>query len=134
MFPVSAADSVSLAIERTREFLFRPFQWGTYLKLGLVAIITEGVGNNFHSSQHGGQGTGPGSVGFSPFSVTPGLIAVIVAAVLAALLFALFVLYLIEIGVKNWDAVNPVKIWFGILFCIFFAQWLGYLIAKELFQ
>jgi hypothetical protein len=95
MFPVSAADSVSLAIERTRKFLFRPFQWGTYLKLGLVAIITEGVGNNFHSSQHGSQGTGPGSLGFSPFSATPGLIAVIVAAVLAALLFALFVVYLI---------------------------------------
>lgn len=95
MFPVSAADSVSLAVQRTREFLFRPFQWGTYLKLGLVAIITEGVGNNFHSSQHGGHGTVPGSMGFSPSSVTPELVAVIVAAVLAALLLSLFVFYLI---------------------------------------
>jgi hypothetical protein len=96
MFPVSAADSVSLAIQRTREFLFRPFQWGTYLKLGLVAIITEGVGNNFHSSsQHGGHGMGSGSTGFSPSSLTPECIAVIVAAVLLALVLALFVLYLI---------------------------------------
>jgi hypothetical protein len=43
---ISAPDSVSLAIQRTREFLFRPFRWGTYLKLGLVAIITEGIGSN----------------------------------------------------------------------------------------
>jgi hypothetical protein len=44
MIPISAVDSVSLAIQRTREFLFRQFTWGTYLKLSLVAIITEGVG------------------------------------------------------------------------------------------
>ena len=44
MQPISAVDAVSPAIERTREFLFRPFKWSTYLKLGLVAIITEGVG------------------------------------------------------------------------------------------
>ena len=43
MIPISAVDSVSLAIQRTREFLFRQFTWGTYLKLSLVAIITEGV-------------------------------------------------------------------------------------------
>ncbi|MGA2252039.1 MAG: hypothetical protein ABSA39_21630 [Edaphobacter sp.] len=66
------------------------------------------------------------------FSLYPYLL--ITMQCLAVLGLALFVLYLIEIGVKNWDAVNPVKIWFGILFCIFFAQWLGYLIAKELFQ
>ena len=40
MRAISAVDSVSPAIQRTREFLFRPFTWGTYLKLGLVAIIS----------------------------------------------------------------------------------------------
>ena len=50
----SAADSVSLAIQRTREFLFTPFRWGTYLKLGLVAIITEGSWTNLRSSSNGG--------------------------------------------------------------------------------
>ena len=58
MQPISAVDSVAPAIERTKEFLFRPFKWSTYLKLGLVAIITEGLGSNFHSSSphvdHGG--------------------------------------------------------------------------------
>ena len=54
MRAISAADAVSPAIQRTREFLFRPFTWGTYLKLGLVAIITEGLGGNFHSSSSNG--------------------------------------------------------------------------------
>jgi hypothetical protein len=60
MRPLSAVDSVSLAIQRTREFLFRPFRWGTYLKLGLVAIITEGLGSNLRSSSHNGQSGGHG--------------------------------------------------------------------------
>jgi hypothetical protein len=95
LFPISAADCVSPAVQRTREFLFRPFSWGTYLKLGLVAIITEGLGNNFHSSQHGGHGMGHESMGGSPFSLTPQWIAVIVAAALVVLVFSLVVLYLI---------------------------------------
>jgi hypothetical protein len=47
MFALSAADAISPAVQRTRMFLFRPFRWGTYLKLCLVALITEGIGANF---------------------------------------------------------------------------------------
>jgi hypothetical protein len=95
MFPISAADSVSPAIQRTKEFLFKPFQWGTYLKLGLVAIITEGIGNNFRSSTHGGQSAGHGPTVSSPFHLAPEWIAVIVAAALAVLVLSLVVLYLV---------------------------------------
>lgn len=59
MFAISATDAVSPAVQRTRIFLFRPFRLGTYLKLCLVACITEGMGANFqvpgfghHSSNH----------------------------------------------------------------------------------
>ena len=99
MRPISAVDAVSPAIERTKEFLFRPFKWGTYLKLGLVAIITEGVGENFHSStSRGGHGVHGGLYGppnFSTFHCTPACIAVIVAAVLLAFVLSAFVFYLI---------------------------------------
>ncbi len=95
MFPISAADCVSPAIQRTKEFLFRPFSWGTYLKLGLVAIITEGIGNNFRSSEHGGHPAGNGPIISSPFHLPPEWIEVIVAAALVAIVVALFVLYLI---------------------------------------
>src|SRR5580698_4337775 len=95
MRALSAADAVSAAIQRTKDFLFRPFAWGTYLKLGLVAIITEGVGTNFQSSSHRGSSSGQGPSGFSPSSLTPGMIAVIVAALLLAMVISIAVFYLI---------------------------------------
>src|SRR5580704_4416620 len=98
MQPISAVDAVAPAIERTKQFLFRPFKWSTFLKLGLVAIITEGLGSNFHSSNsHGGHAAGNGRGADSPFHMpthapgagwpfhlTPESIVVIAAAVLLA--------------------------------------------------
>src|SRR5580692_7630346 len=42
MITLSAAQAISPAIERTKQFLFRPFRLGTFLKLTLVALLTEG--------------------------------------------------------------------------------------------
>ncbi|MGD1106275.1 MAG: hypothetical protein ABR865_04460 [Terracidiphilus sp.] len=100
MRSISAIDAVSPAIERTKEFLFRPFKWGTYLKLGLVAIITEGLGSNFHSSSThvdhgGGHGEWHGPAGFPPFHCTPTCIAMIVAIALLAILLSILLFYLI---------------------------------------
>ena len=59
MRAISAADAISPAVERTKQLLFRPFSWGTFLKLGLVALITEGLGSNLRSSTpRGGGGSG----------------------------------------------------------------------------
>ncbi len=109
MLPISAVDSVSLAIQRTREFLFRQFTWGTYLKLGLVAILTEGLGSNFRSSSHSFGSPGQKPMGGSPFHMTPGwpgtgwppawltpmVVAQICAAVVGAFLLAAWIFYLI---------------------------------------
>lgn len=97
MRPVSAIDSVSLAIQRTREFLFTPFNWGTYLKLGLVAIITEGWGMNLRSSanQSGGHRSGPGPMVSSPFDLPAVQIAGAIAAGLLILLLTLWLFYLV---------------------------------------
>lgn len=95
MHAISAADSVSLAIQRTRDLLFRPFNWGTYLKLGLVAIITEGIGGHLQSSTHSGPSPGHGPMIYSPFDIPPVWIAAIVAAVLLAILLSLVIFYLI---------------------------------------
>ncbi len=105
MRAISAADSVSLAVQRTREFLFRPFTWGTYLKLGLVAIVTEGLGSNFKSSSHNVHSTS--HIGdrhrwsvlhladSAPTSLAPVQIAAIVAAVLLGLILAGVIFYLV---------------------------------------
>jgi hypothetical protein len=96
MRAVSAADSVSLAIQRTRAFLFsRPFSWGTYLKLGLVAIITEGLGGNSGSSSHNNHPSGHIPMTHSPFDMQALQIAAIVAALSLALILAMWIFYLV---------------------------------------
>jgi hypothetical protein len=95
MYPISATDSISLAVQRTRELFFRPFRWGSYLKLGLVAIITEGIGSNLNSSKHSGPTVGSGPMNFLPFNIPPVWIAAIVAVVLLVLLMSLAVFYLV---------------------------------------
>jgi len=61
----SAAQVISPAFERTKQFLFQPFRLGRFLKLTLVAVLTEGVsagsgsGGSFPSSMH--PGSHPGS-------------------------------------------------------------------------
>jgi hypothetical protein len=93
---ITAADAVSPAIQRTREFLFRPFSWGTYLKLGLVAMITEGLGSNSHSNtSHGGHPSGHGPMIHSMSDIPAGWVAAAVAAILLAIVISLFVAYLI---------------------------------------
>lgn len=92
----SAIDSVSLAVNRTREFLFRPFSWGTYLKFGLVAIITEGWGSKFRGSGNKGVPSGGGPVITSPFGLLTSVqVAQAVAAALLMTVFLLWLFYLI---------------------------------------
>jgi len=120
MQAVSAADSVSLAIQRTRDLLFRPFRWGTYLKLGLVALLTEGVGSNFRSSTshripsihktityatfHSATAQitpiqitpiQAAPIQAAPIQITPIQVAAIVAAALLAIVLTLVICYLI---------------------------------------
>ncbi len=100
MRAISAADSVSFAVQRTRDFLFRPFRWGTFLKLGLVALITEGIGSNSHfnhntGSSHGAHVYPQGPEINSLHDIKPEWIAVIVAASLLVLLISIVIFYLI---------------------------------------
>ncbi len=94
MRAISSADAVLPAIQRTREFLFRHFTWGTYLKLGLVAMITEGTASNFNSSSHNASSSGHGPIMNSPFEMA-GWVAVAVAALLLVIVISFFVYYLV---------------------------------------
>jgi hypothetical protein len=96
MFPISAADAISPAIQRTRTFLFRPFRLGTYLKLCLVALITEGLGGsgNFNPGHHYTNHKTTVS-SFAPFAFTPERIAEAVFAFLLVMLLCFWLFYLI---------------------------------------
>jgi hypothetical protein len=50
MHVFSAADAIAPAISRTKRFLFEPFRLGTFLKLSLVAVITEGMSLHLNNS------------------------------------------------------------------------------------
>ena len=99
MYTISAADAISPAVQRTREFLFRQFKWSTFLKLGLVALITEGLGSNIRSSSssRGGNGSssGGGPVINSLRDIPPLWIAEGVAAILLLFVIVAVVYYLI---------------------------------------
>ncbi|HEX3987523.1 MAG TPA: hypothetical protein VHX13_13040 [Acidobacteriaceae bacterium] len=94
---ISAADAISPAIQRTRNFLFRPFRLGTYLKLCLVALVTEGMsGGSFNSSfpRHHTSHPAP-NVSFTALAVTPMRIAFGIAIFALVALIGLFIYYLI---------------------------------------
>jgi hypothetical protein len=61
MMTYSAAQAISPAIERTKQFLFQPFRLGRFLKLALVATLTEAgaasFSGNFPTGGSGGHGT-----------------------------------------------------------------------------
>lgn len=92
---ISAFDVISPAIQRTRNFLFRPFRWSTFLKLCLVALLTEGFGSNFNFSQRGVHPSGHGYIVHPPFIFTPGRIAAIGVGSLALILLCFIIFYLI---------------------------------------
>ena len=100
MRAISAADAISPAVQRTKEFLFRPFSWGTFLKLGLVALLTEGQGSNFRSSTPKGGGGGDSSWGPGPMihslsDIPPLRIAEGVAAILLVFVIMAAIFYLV---------------------------------------
>jgi hypothetical protein len=101
MQALSAADAVSPAVHRTKNYLFRPFELGTYLKLCLVAVITEGLGGNFNSSMPGGGSKAHGHAPPNPtpapahVPISPELIALIVVCTVLAIVAAIAIYYLV---------------------------------------
>jgi hypothetical protein len=95
MIAFSASQAVSPAIERTKNYLFRPFKLSTYLKLSLVACLTEGFSSNFNfnSGHHSSSGTGIGD--FTGFHLSNEIIALIVIGVLVCIAVGILISYLI---------------------------------------
>ena len=95
MSAISAVDAIGPAIQRTRTFLFRPFRWGTFLKLCLVALLTEGLGGNFNFTMPGGRSSKHTHIAHSPFIFTPARVAAIAAAALVLIVLCFILAYLI---------------------------------------
>lgn len=94
MYVFSAPEAISPALNRTRDFLFRPFRWGTFLKLCAVGVITEGLWNSSNGSHRGGA-TASGGGHSLPFNIPPGTLAAVVAIGVVALALAVVLFYVI---------------------------------------
>jgi hypothetical protein len=95
---LSASDAISPAVEWTKSLLFRPFRWGTFLKLCAVAIFSEGASGNFNFNFPSHGDTTPTSIGVEPsalgFLLSPGWIAIIVSAAVALIAISFAIFYL----------------------------------------
>jgi hypothetical protein len=96
--PISAVDSITPAIEHTKQQLFKPFRIGQWTKLAFVGLLAGELGSNgcnrsnFHLPGH--PGTGP-HIGFPPGSagIDPALVAALISALIAALAIGLILAY-----------------------------------------
>ena len=94
--PISAADTISLAFEHTKQQLFRPFRVGQWTKLALVGLLAGELGSsgfnlhNFPTNSGGSHSPFPSLSGID-FAVLGGLIAVIVVAGFALGLILMYV-------------------------------------------
>ena len=98
MNALSAADAISPAIDRTKRYLFHPFQWGPYLKVCAVAVVTEGFSSNFQFSSPSGStshATATSTPSLPSTPLTPAMITGIVVGLVAALVVAFLVFYLV---------------------------------------
>lgn len=97
MVRLSAPDAISPALQRMRTFLFRPFRLGTFLKLCLVALVTEGFSWNFHSTwsgPHHQTSTGVWTPGTPMPGITPAWIAALAALAIGSVVVGLVLFYL----------------------------------------
>jgi hypothetical protein len=96
--PITAVDSVNLALEHTKNQLFRPFRIGQWTKLAFVGLLAGELGangcnrSNFHVPAHPAHVPHvgfPGSLGIDP----PLLAALIGAFVIAAFAIGIILMY-----------------------------------------
>jgi hypothetical protein len=93
MLVLSATQAIAPAVERTRNLLFRPFAFGTFLKLCAVGVLTEGYSGNFNFSNH----HQAGHLATPPlgFHMTPALAAALVMIAIAVLVLSVVLVYLV---------------------------------------
>lgn len=99
--PISASDSITLAVEHTKQQLFKPFRIGQWTKLAFVGLLAGELGTNGcnrsmfqlpshpESTPHSGW---PGSLGIDP-TLLAALAAFLTATIIAAIAIGLIMMY-----------------------------------------
>jgi hypothetical protein len=99
--PISAVDSIPLAVEHTKQQLFKRFRIGQWTKLAFVGLLAGELGtngcnrSNFHFPSHPGatpHAGFPGSLGIDP-ALVAALAALLTAVIIAALAVGIILMY-----------------------------------------
>ena len=85
--PISASDAITLAVEHTKQQLFKPLRFGQWTKLAIVGLLAGELGsggnfngNSFNFPRHPGAASPFPGFGAMDFALLAGLISVIVIA------------------------------------------------------
>jgi uncharacterized membrane protein len=98
--PISAVDSISLAIEHTKQQVFKPFRLGQWTRLAIVGLLAGELssggcnGSSFNPARH------PGG-GHSPFPTFPGVDFALLGGLIATLIITGIVLGLIFMYISS---------------------------------
>lgn len=95
--PISAADSITLAVDHTKLQLFKPFRIGQWTKLAFVGLLAGELGGNGcnRSNFSGHPGAAPGTGFPGHLAIDPALIAALVTAgIVAALAIGIILMYI----------------------------------------
>ena len=95
MIVYSASGAISPAIDRTKSYLFGQFRFWTFLKLCLVAALTDGSGGSFNGNFPGNNQHSSHSLLAFPSSAADIGVLVVLPAILLALALILWIWYLI---------------------------------------
>lgn len=95
--PITAVDSITLALEHTKQQLFKPLRIGQWTRLAFVGLLAGELGSsgcnrsNFHFPRHPGASPHiqfPGSLG-----IDPALLVAIAAVIIAALAIGIILMF-----------------------------------------
>ena len=99
--PISAADTINLAIEHTKQQLFKPFRLGQWTKLAFVGLLAGELssggcnGSNFRVPQH------PGATAHSGFPHFPGIDPAVLGGMIAVIVMTAFVIGVIFMYISS---------------------------------
>jgi len=96
MLPITAVESINLAVDHTKQQLFKPFRIGQWTRLAIVGLLAGELGSNgcnrsnFRSPIHPGTVPHPhfpGFPGVNPFMLALAVTAIVVAAFAIGIIF-----------------------------------------------
>lgn len=94
--PITAVESINLAVDHTKQQLFKPFRIGQWTRLAIVGLLAGELGpngcnrSNFRPPIHPGtapHGRFPGFPGVDPFILALAVTAIVIAAFAIAVIF-----------------------------------------------